>query len=385
MSYILYFSLVTIIFLVFVICKHNKINTLITLVLTLIIIFFILNPKGIIASSKNGAILFFNSVFPTLFPFLVVTDILIQYGGINIYSKIFGPILCKPLRLPKESSLTLIVSSLCGYPLGAKYACSLYEENQISFSSLKRLLNIASNVSPLFIMGTIASSMLNIPKVGYILLSVSYLSCLVMAIILPADSANYNSCNYSSINHNKSFGAALKEALDRSLGTSLSVGTFIIIFSVFTYIIEKLSIFNIFISILSRILNLPRDAVKGFTFGLLEMTNGCNILAHCNISMALKVSLISFLCSFSGLCIIFQVYSFVYKIKDISISRYIFRKFLQGIISFILTYAALSFIPIEVPASSISAYRNFSFIIPSIVLITLTFISIKLKNLLHIS
>ncbi|PWL53497.1 MAG: sporulation integral membrane protein YlbJ [Clostridium cadaveris] len=383
--YLLYLSLLGIIVLVFTLAKEKKFNIISTILLTLIIIFFIFNPKGIMSSAVDGAILFFNSVFPTLFPFLVVTGILIQCGGVHIYSKILGPFLCKPLRLPKESSLTLVVSILCGYPLGAKYSCDLYNENHISLTQLQRLLNIASNVGPLFILGTICTAMLKIEGIApYLLLISNYASCLIMSFLLPkASTIGIHAPSYKS--DKKNIGAILKEALDQALATSLSVGSFIVIFSVFNFVIGKLEIFNLLFSKVSTLFNIPLDAIRGVFFGLIEITNGCNILSTCNIGFPLKLSLISFLCSFSGLCIIFQVYSFTYKIKDISMKRYISRKFLQGIISFILTYVLSSIVTLDVSTIAISKSYNFAFMIPLAVLMTLTFLAYKIKNLLHIS
>lgn len=385
MIYLLCLSLLGIIFLVFFLAKDKKFSIISTILLTLIIIFFILNPKGIMSSAVNGAILFFNSVFPTLFPFLVVTEILTQCGGVHIYSKILGPLICKPLRLPKESSLTLVVSILCGYPLGAKYSCDLYNENHISLPQLQRLLNIATNVGPLFILGTICTAMLKIEGTStYLLIISNYASCLIMSFLLPkASTIGLEAPSFK--NDTKNIGSILKESLDKALSTSLSVGSFIVIFSVFNFVIGNLEIFNLLFSKISNLLNMPLDSIRGIFFGLIEITNGCNILSTSSISFPLKLSLISFLCSFSGLCIIFQVYSFTYKIKDISMKRYIFRKFLQGIISFILTYILSSVINLDVSTISISQTYNFAFMLPLVVLVILTIITYKIKNLLHIS
>lgn len=385
MIYLLYLSLLGIILLVFILAKDKKFSIISTILLTLIIIFFIFNPKGIMSSAVNGAILFFNSVFPTLFPFLVVTGILTQCGGIHIYSKILGPLICKPLKLPKESSLTLVVSILCGYPLGAKYSCDLYNENHISLPQLQRLLNIATNVGPLFILGTICTAMLKIEGTAtYLLIISNYASCLIMSFLLPKTSTIGIDAN-SFKNDKKNMGAILKESLDKALSTSLSVGSFIVIFSVFNFVIGNLEIFNLLFSKVSSLLNMPLDSIRGVFFGLIEITNGCNILSTSSISFPLKLSLISFLCSFSGLCIIFQVYSFTYKIKDISMKRYISRKFIQGIISFILTYILSSVITLDVSTVSTSQNYNFAFMLPLIALIILTLLAYKVKGLLHIS
>ncbi|SFB27065.1 sporulation integral membrane protein YlbJ [Clostridium frigidicarnis] len=386
MNYILLISLIGIFILILLLSKEYRINYVATFLLTIIIIYFIAFPNLIIDSAKNGAILFFNNLFPTLFPFLIVTELLIHYGGVNIYSKLIGPFLCKPLKLPKQCSFTLVVSFLCGYPLGAKYSCHLYEENLIETSTFRRLLNIASNGSPLFIIGSVSTSMLNLPSAGIYLLLSNYISCILMAFILKPTDSKIIQVKDSSFKTDN-FGSILKISLDNSLSTALSVGSYIIMFSILISILKNTYMFQCIINFLCNILFfLPNEAVKGLTLGMFEMTNGCYILSSASISLKLKLSMISFLCAFSGLSIICQIHSFVYKFKDISIARYIFRKFIQGILSFLLTYCTLSLVSLDVYTMNSSMCTPYWVaFLPILILIILSIILSKLFNLFHMS
>ena len=385
MIYLFYLSLIGIFILMFILLKNNRINYIATFLLTLITIYFILNPNLIIDSCINGAKLFFNNLFPTLFPFLVITELLILYGGVSIYSKALGPLICKPLRLPSQCSLTLAVNLLCGYPLGAKYSCHLYEEKLINKNTFKRLLNIASSASPLFIIGAVSTSMVKLPRVGVYLLIANYVSSFIMAYIGPLtkEPSLEKNINFTKPN----FGSIFKEALDNSLKTALSVGTYVVIFSILVAIIKNSNGFYNIVNYLSKLLFfLPKDAVSGVVLGIFEITNGCYILAESSLPINLKLSFISFLCSFSGLSIICQVHSFIYKIKDVSITRYILKKFIQGIISFFITYIIFTFIPIDIytfnPTFNKNIYISF---IPLILLFIIPMLLIKLRKLFNIS
>ena len=186
MKLLLVILLIFIIFLLFKLFKTLNINILITIICSLIILQIILAPNICIHYTISGAKLFFNAVFPSLFPFLVVINIIISYDGIHIYSKLLGNIICKPLKLPKECNFALLISVLCGYPLGARYTCDLYEKNIIDLNTCERLLNIASNSSPLFIIGSVGASMMLSAKIGYILLLSNILSCIFMGFIIPS-------------------------------------------------------------------------------------------------------------------------------------------------------------------------------------------------------
>lgn len=344
-------------------------NIIITVLCSLLIIEIILAPKNCINATIKGAELFFYKVFPSVFPFVVISNLIICFEGVHIYSKLLGNMLCYPIRMPKQCTFVLLVSALCGYPLGAKYTCDLYEKNLIDFSTYERLISIASNAGPLFIIGSIGTSMLNNTYLGYLLLAANYSSCLIMGIILPNKISNnikIFSNKYSKENIN--IGSAFKESVENSIKTCFSIAGFIILFSVIYTIIISNPLFKTFINSISQIFHIKENLIEGFILGVIEMTNGCNFISMINVPIIYKIGFIGFFLGFSGFSIISQVYSFTAKSK-LSIKKYIFRKFLQGIISSgisLLFYTLYSF-----SNSSISSFSNNYSKIPDSVLLIL--------------
>ena len=135
-----------------------------------------LNHK--MAMMRPGMVI--KAILPTIFPFSVICNLIIHYDGISFYSNILGPIICKPLKLSNCSSFPIVASLLCGYPLGCKYCCDLYELGCISKEEYLRLLNIASNASPIFLIGSVGAAMLGNIKYGFILLLGNYLAPLII-------------------------------------------------------------------------------------------------------------------------------------------------------------------------------------------------------------
>lgn len=316
---------------IFYICGKSKINALITFTITISITYLIIFPKSSIDAVINGTNLFINSVFPTLFPFLILTNILINYGGIDIFGKLLGSILAKPLRISKNSIFPLLISFICGYPLGIKYLNDMYTEKIIGKNEFIRMTNIASNASPLFIIGTIGVSMLQNKTFGYILLFANYLSCILMSFIIPKEKeTSILNIKPSQIKAKNNFGNILKNALENALKTCAIVGGFVILFS----LIKEILLNNFYTQVILK--DLP--ILKSIIVGIFEITNGIKLLSDAIIPIKLKLSLISTLCSFSGSCIILQCYSFVYKNTSFKISKYIFYKLIQSIIAFVITF-----------------------------------------------
>ncbi|MBW9170839.1 sporulation integral membrane protein YlbJ [Clostridium estertheticum] len=392
MKLLLVILLISILFLLFKLFKTLKINLSVTLICSLIIVQIILAPNICIQYTISGAKLFFNAIFPSLFPFLVVINIIIGYDGIHIYSKLLGNLICRPLKLPKECNFALLVSVLCGYPLGARYTCDLYEKNIIDLNSCERLLNIASNASPLFILGSVGTAMMFNPKLGYILLLSNILSCIFMGLIIPSKDyafkikyrgSNFSKAESSSLN----IGIILKNSIEDAIKNTLSIGGFIVIFSVITGIIKDNVIFNIVINKLSLIIGASSNFIEGILLGMLEMTNGCYLISSSHSNLYVKLPVLSFLIAFSGLSIISQVYSYTYK-YTVSIKKYITRKFFQGIISSILTII-LYYIFLNISSiftfNNMSLYKNCDLYLIILIILIIPSLLITIIKLFHTS
>ena len=335
---ILLYILIMAIFILLALLLKDK-SLIITIICSLIIISFVLNPMVCIKGCISGASLFFYKVFPSLFPFLIICNIMLSYNGVYIYSKVFGKLLCYPLGLPLNCSFALIVSILCGYPLGAKYSCDLYEKKIIDYKTCERLLNIASNPSPLFIIGSVATSMLGNTNIGYVLLLACYISCIIISFIIPGrvHGKKFNDKKNISQSFNINLGNVLRDSIDNGIKTSLSVGGFIILFSVVNSIIKNSFIFHFILEKILIIFKIPKTLLEGSILGLMEMTNGCNTISSCNINYGVKLLIIGFLLSFSGLCIIWQCNSFMSK-HGFSLINYSKYKVIQGLLCSLVSY-----------------------------------------------
>lgn len=360
--YSIIFLLLIIFFLLLILYKlfnKNK-NYFMCLLITSFIFLFISNLQSCIDSALVGVSLVVKTIIPTIFPFSVICNLLISYDGVSLYSKILGPIFCKPLKLTKSSSFPIIASILSGYPLGCKYCCDLYSLGYINRNEFIRLLNIASNSSPIFLIGSIGATMLGDVRLGFILLIGNYLSPIIVGILTKNKSKNLLAMKeIPSNNINVNFGSALKSAIDNGINTTLQVGAFVVLFSIIISIIKNNAYISIIFSNLEVFFNLPQYSLYGFFLGSIEFTNGCKLITTLPLTLPLKLSIISFICSFSGLSVIAQISSFVSK-YNISLSKYSALKFIQGIISFLITFiiTSLSTLKYAVNTSNIIIYNN---------------------------
>lgn len=386
--YSILFLLIIVLIIILIKLLNIKSNLIMSIILTLTIIYFIINPKLSMVASLAGAKLFVNSILPTMFPFIVICNMIIYLDGIKLYSKLLGPILCKPLGLSNPCSFAIVTSFLCGYPLGAKYSTDLYKKGLINHYEFTRLLNIASNIGPLFLIGAVGTSMLGNSTFGYLLLIPSYLSIIIIGILtrnkkrehlyrsLPTKEATDST---SSPN----IGEVIKKSIEDATINILILSGYVIIFSVVISMVKTIFIDTGLMSDLCLLLNVPQNLFNGIFLGSIEVTNGCSIIASSDLQIVTKLCLLAFLSSFGGISIIAQTSSFFYR-ENISIIKYFFYKVLQGIIAFVIMFFTYLIFKNNIPVILIEG-SFFMSISPVLLILGITIILALIYKLLFAS
>ncbi|MGL5067086.1 MAG: sporulation integral membrane protein YlbJ [Sarcina sp.] len=377
--FFLLFLSILLFILLFKILKPRT-NTFISILLSILILYFLLKPELIISSSISGGKIFLTSIFPAMFPFMVICNLLLYIDGVSLYSKLLGPLLCKPLSLSKSCSFPLVTSYLSGYPLGAKYSEKLYSNKEINFNEFSRIINIASNIGPLFLIASVGTTMLSNTNLGYLLLIPTYLSTLIMGLITKKTSTTkvYVLPPSSSININ--IGESIKKSIEDATLTILTLAGYIVIFSVIINILKDSYIITTLISLLSSLLGISRSLLESVVLGSVELTNGCKIVSESTLSIEVKLCVISFLTSFGGLSIIAQTFSFFAKHK-ISFKKYFLLKLLQGFIAAFIMAIICLLNKNSISTFATNSYVNHNFLMLSSILILISLIFLIFINL----
>jgi sporulation integral membrane protein YlbJ len=319
--------------------KKRKIQVinLNSLILSAIVLFFLAYmlcyPSISLDGASNGLKLWFNSVIPSLLPFLILSDILIQTDFIFLLGKILSPITRLLFNISGSSSIALVLGMISGYPVGAKISCELYEEKVILRDEAQRLLYFTNNCGPMFILGTVAIGMYGIKELGVILLVSHYAGSVTIGILTGILSRNSKINKYSYRTRttkqkatpkliqkeNRSIGDIIGKSIKKSTDLILIIGGFIILFSVL-------------IETLKHTIFLKNNMLSCFLLGSFEMTNGVYGTKFLETSLLLKSVLSSFLIGFGGLSITFQTLT-ILKNTDLKIKKYIFAKIIHGIFS----------------------------------------------------
>ncbi|MFV0275127.1 MAG: hypothetical protein ACK5HL_02670 [Bacilli bacterium] len=292
----------------------KKIINIILIFLILIITYELLTEsQNIITSIRFACDIWINSIFPSLFPFFVVSEILVNLGLPDFLGELFKNISNKLFKISGQSAFIIIMSLISGFPSSGKYTKELYENKVIDENEASKILMFTHFSNPLFISATICTIFLDNINVAWIIFLSHYLSNFIIGILVrnfhPSKLKKekislknaFNSIFEKRRKSNESFGTILTNSILNSISTLFNILGVISIFLALTTLIKThIDLSPIWEAILS---------------GLFEMTHGIKEISLLNISLNLKIILSTMLISFGGFSVHMQIYSIISDTK----------------------------------------------------------------------
>ena len=306
-------------------------NKVITLVILSAITIFIISPKVCMQATTKGLHIWLVNVVPALFPFFILTRIVIALNQMSI------PVLDKfttKCFKTNNAGLVYFLSILSGYPVGAKLISSYYENGLVDRASAKKMFCFCSTSGPMFIIGAIGIGVLGSAKAGYVILIGHIIGSFFNGLLYRGKNIQ------SSIFKPQVTRIGINEIMYDSINAILMVGGYIVLASIVIKMLEITNILAIITGLICNVLPVDQQVVNGLICGIIEITNGLVIIGSINMSIQAKVLVASFIIAFSGACIMLQSVSFLDKV-GLKIKDMILPKITQAILSMFSTYLLL--------------------------------------------
>lgn len=308
-----------------------KITSILIMICLIICGYEILSESSTIMNAVSYSFdIWINNVFPSLFPFFVLSEILINYGFIELVGELFKPIFEKFFKINGNAAFVFIMSLLSGFPSNAKYTKELYLQNKLNENEATKILMFSHFSNPLFILGTISITFLKDKKLGLIVMFSHYIGNIIIGLLvrnyckskITNDKFSLKkailSMHNKRINNNKRFGSIVTNALTNTINTLLLILGVITTFLIITTIIDN----NFNLSLLN----------KSLISGFLEMTQGLKHVSLLKITNTYKAILICAIISFGGLSVHTQILSIISDTK-IKYKTFLISRILHAIIS----------------------------------------------------
>ena len=263
------------------------------IIISLLLILFITNLDLIIKSTKYACNIFFNKVFISVFPFVLLSDILIYYDYHIFLSKTIGKYLSKLFNIDSNTTIVFILSMLTSNPTNAIIIKDMLDKNIIDENTANKILPYTFFPSIAYVIGTIGIGSFNSFKIGLFIWLIILFNNIFIGIFQRKQIGKSNTI-YNQ-NKEENIFNILKNSILKGINTSFIILGNLIIFIIITNLfIKYIKLDSILISMLSSIL---------------EATNGINQISILNISNCYKIILIVFSLLFSSISILFQAFS----------------------------------------------------------------------------
>ncbi|MHA0855916.1 nucleoside recognition domain-containing protein [Paenibacillus sp. CMAA1364] len=310
----------------------------------LLVIGIVRSPDQTFQSSLQGLSLWWNIVFPSLLPILVLSQILTAYGWIHGIGVFIEPVMRKVFGLPGVSGWALTMGMTVGYPGGAQSTLQLVQQGDITPYEAERMTWLSHFCNPMTIIIVIGIGLLGQPTSGYWLLGIhwiaGFLAFLTTSFISqraedthrispehinqrsPLLKRVWSATNNAHLQDGRSLGKLLGESVSHSVSLLMVIGGYIIIMAVMIHLVSSY--------ILPQVPHSYLDGVFELHLGAKALSSSTTITPN------LQWALISAMMGWSGLCAILQSISPLRKF-GVRWLPFLKMRLLHGVFAFVIT------------------------------------------------
>lgn len=269
-------------------------------------------------------------IIPALFPFFILSSLILNLGLYQGIGKLMGGIMPKVFGLNPNCATALLLGFIGGYPVGAKTTLSLYQEKLCSKGEAEHLLGFANNAGPAFIIGVIGSGIFGSGEISLLLYASHILGCIATGVLLASVKQTVQS-NTATGQHksNPPFIPTFLQAVTTAMDNSFQICSFILCFSVIITLLELSGAFYVLAHVLEVFL--PSEYTVPLMMGIIELSTGVTGLSHSS-DPQIQLMLMAFLLGWAGLSIHCQVFALVLD-SGLSLKPYLLGNLCQGVIS----------------------------------------------------
>lgn len=314
----------------------------------------VLAPSQAMEGAKNGLTLCGNVIIPSLFPFLILSALVVELGVAARLGRALGPVMSPLFRVNGACASAVALGFIGGYPVGARTAIGLYQKGLCSRTEAQRLLAFCNNSGPAFILGVVGTGVFADSRVGLLLYLIHALASLCVGLIFRfygGRERTSSSSAHPSIGAVR-FSSALTASVSSALKSTLGICSFVVFFSVVISLLTQFGILSALASGLTTLLSpfgMTEVWARRLLTGILEISSGVWSLSGQG-ALAGRLSMAAFLLGWAGISVHCQVLSFLTE-SGLSMNTYLAGKVLHALFSAALTSLALRVFPLSQPVS----------------------------------
>jgi hypothetical protein len=143
------------------------------LFVVLLFVYLLVFPEQASAPTRNAVDFCVRTLVPSLFIYMILSKIIISLPMTEVLVRRFG-----------LTSVMLVLGTLCGCPIGAKNAVTLFNEKKITKKHAEYLCSFTNNSSVSFLLGFVGSELFSDVTVGLKLLLFQLIASIATAVVM---------------------------------------------------------------------------------------------------------------------------------------------------------------------------------------------------------
>lgn len=319
----------------------------------------VLYPSQSMDAGRQGLQLCANVIFPSLFPFFVLSSLVVELGMARYLGHALERLMWPLFRVSGAGASALVLGFVGGYPVGARTAIQLYEKGLLSKPEVQRLLAFCNNSGPAFILGVAGAGVFGSGTVGLLLYLVHMVSSLCVGLLfrfygrpVPDNSVRRDTPQFQTAR----FSAAFTNSIKSSFSSVLNICAFVVFFTVIIRLLSLCGIIDGAARLLTTLpLRLDLTMARQLLTGLIEVSSGVTALMG-EGALSGRISMAAFMLGWAGLSVHCQVLSFLGD-SGLSAFSYLLGKGLHGMLSALITAVLIRILPLSQPVSSYLAVQ----------------------------
>jgi sporulation integral membrane protein YlbJ len=370
-------------------------------VLALVLLF----PRESVDAGLTGVAIWWDVLFPSLFPFFVVSELMLGFGIVHFFGTLLDPMMRPLFRLPGPGGFVMAMGFASGYPVGARLTSRLWDARLVNRSESERLIAFTTTADPIFLIGAVAVGFFGDATLAPLLAAAHYGGAVLLGLLLrlqrggAADGATsdgasddstdfgrgpkrplllraFDSMHAARLEDGRPFGELLLDGVRSGLRLIVVVGGLVVFFSV---VLEVLTLARVVtalqgaVAVALGLFAIPAPLAAAVVNGLFEVTLGAKSAgAAVGVSLQAQVAVASFGLAWAGLSVHAQIMSLVSHMP-VRYGRYAAAKAVQALLSGAIAYfawplfapmreATAAWIPASAPSgwSAAAAYSPFA-------------------------
>lgn len=299
-------------------------------------------PEPGFEAAIQGIGIWWDILFPALFPFLVISEMLLGFGIVHFLGTLLDPLMRPLFRLPGIGGFVVAMGFASGYPVGARLTSQLSEQGLLTRDEGERLVAFTTSSDPIFLIGAVSVGFFHDARLAIVLAIAHYGSALLLGFLMrfhgdsklssassplstttstPKGSLfarSFQAMHIARLKDARPLGLLLQMAIRSSIELVFVIGGLVIFFSVILAYLSLGPIMEILttgLRYLLQLIHIPQALSNSMINGFFEVTLGAKAagLAGVTVPLVYKVAAAAFVLSWGGLSVHAQIVSILHR------------------------------------------------------------------------